>query len=93
MDSFLQSVGEQISIFVIFGTVAVGFIAAAFAVVLSARAKERSRRELAAYVAEGSMTADEAERILCAGGDEPKPCCAAKKRRRTDSPNATPVEA
>lgn len=31
------------------------------------REREQSRRELAAYVAEGSMTADEAERILRAG--------------------------
>lgn len=34
------------------------------------RALERSRRELAAYVAEGSMTPEEAERLLEAG---PKP--------------------
>jgi hypothetical protein len=33
-----------------------------------ARDREESRREIAAYVAEGSMTADEAERILSAGG-------------------------
>jgi hypothetical protein len=30
-------------------------------------AEEETRRELAAYVAEGSMTPDEAERILSAG--------------------------
>jgi hypothetical protein len=30
-------------------------------------AEEQTRRELAAYVAEGSMTPDEAERILSAG--------------------------
>ncbi len=37
------------------------------------REEERSRRELAAYVAEGSMTPDEAERLLNAGRSaEPK---------------------
>ncbi len=37
------------------------------------REEERSRRELAAYVAEGSMTPDEAERLLNAGrSGEPK---------------------
>jgi hypothetical protein len=30
-------------------------------------AREESRREIAAYVAEGSMTADEGERLLAAG--------------------------
>lgn len=42
--------------------------------------RERTRRELSAYVAEGSMTADEAERILKAGpsrrsGTAEMPCC------------------
>ena len=32
--------------------------------VLKARAFERTRREIAAYVAEGSITPDEAERLL-----------------------------
>jgi hypothetical protein len=37
------------------------------------RHEEESRRELAAYVAEGSMTPDEAERLLNAGrSGEPK---------------------
>lgn len=34
---------------------------------LTARSVEQSRRELAAYVAEGTMTPDEAERLLKAG--------------------------
>jgi len=42
--------------------------------------RERTRRELAAYVAEGSMTADEAERLLKAGplkrsGASESSCC------------------
>jgi len=36
--------------------------------VVDARTRERTRSEIAAYVAEGSMTADEGERILRAGG-------------------------
>ena len=31
--------------------------------------REESRREVAAYIAEGSMTPEEGERILRAGGD------------------------
>lgn len=94
MNGFLESLGEQISVFAVFGTLSIGFIAMAVATVLSSRAKEKTRRELAAYVAEGSMTADEAERILCAGGgdDKAKPCCGAKKRR-SSAPSSQTVEA
>ena len=35
------------------------------------RAREESRREVAAYVAEGSMTPEDADRILSAGPREP----------------------
>lgn len=35
--------------------------------IIRATTKERSRREIAAYVAEGSMSPDEAERLLNAG--------------------------
>ena len=37
--------------------------------ILQNRARERTRSEIAAYVAEGSMTADEGERILKASPD------------------------
>lgn len=36
------------------------------------RAREEARREIAAYVAEGSMTPDDAERILNAGRSKDK---------------------
>ncbi len=39
-------------------------IASAARAATVSKEREQSRRELAAYVAEGSMTADEAERIL-----------------------------
>jgi len=42
-------------------------IAATIESVLSKAGRERSRREIAAYIAEGSMTADEGERLLNAG--------------------------
>lgn len=35
--------------------------------VLKTRAKEQSRREIAAYVAEGSMTAEDGARLIAAG--------------------------
>lgn len=50
-----------------FGAGTTMYVAHAVVRAIVGRARERSRRELAAYVAEGSMTADEAERILHAG--------------------------
>ena len=38
--------------------------------VLKSTARERSRREIAAYIAEGSMTPEQGERLMAAG--EPK---------------------
>jgi hypothetical protein len=39
---------------------------------LKSMARERSRREIAAYIAEGSMTPEQGERLMAAG--EPKKC-------------------
>ncbi|MCW5775256.1 MAG: hypothetical protein KIS87_02250 [Phycisphaeraceae bacterium] len=36
---------------------------------VKSRERERSRREIAAYVAEGSMTAEEGERLMKAGAE------------------------
>lgn len=48
---------------VVLATIAGGVIRS----VLKTREKERSRREVAAYVAEGSMTSDEGAKLLDAG--------------------------
>lgn len=39
--------------------------------VLRTSARERSRREIAAYIAEGTMTPEQGERLIRAGDDEP----------------------
>lgn len=38
--------------------------------VLRSNARERTRREIAAYIAEGSMTPEQGERLMKAGRDE-----------------------
>ena len=43
--------------------------------VFSTRASEQSRREIAAYVAEGSISTEEAARLLDAGKKERKSWC------------------
>lgn len=47
------------------GVIAIIWIAfATVESILKARAQERSRREIAAYIAEGSMTPEQGERLL-----------------------------
>jgi hypothetical protein len=73
----LGSDGE-IPMIVIFGS---GALVAIIAIIFSgarriveARAKEQSRREIAAYIAEGSMTAADGERLMAAGTVKEQKC-------------------
>ncbi len=43
--------------------------------ILVARAREQSRREIAAYVAEGSMSAEDGKMLLDAGRSPTRPGC------------------
>lgn len=64
---------EEIFIIVVVGAAGIGFIAVISIVagvvksVLKTRERERSRREIAAYVAEGSMTSEEGVKLMDAG--------------------------
>ena len=53
----------------------VGIIAGVAKSMLSARMRETTRREIAAYIAEGSMTQEEGERLLTAGPKDRSGCC------------------
>ena len=37
--------------------------------------RERTRREIAAYIAEGTMTPEQGEKLLAAGSNRWKSCC------------------
>lgn len=50
-------------------------IAASIESIARSAGRERSRREIAAYIAEGSMTADEGERLLSAGRSKRRSVC------------------
>ncbi|GIK20529.1 MAG: hypothetical protein DYG93_13360 [Leptolyngbya sp. PLA2] len=59
--------GEMIAVIAIVGTfvmIVVAVIASAISGVYKARERERTKREVAAYVAEGSMTPVEGERLI-----------------------------
>lgn len=49
------------------GVAIISIITCTMKSLFSTKEKERSRREIAAYIAEGSMTPDEGERLLSAG--------------------------
>ena len=62
--------GEWIAVLAIAGGLTIALlstVAGTFKSVLATRAKEQSRREIAAYVAEGSITPDDAAKLLDAG--------------------------
>ena len=67
------SSGDMIPLVAIVGGLLVGVIAIVAGTInsiSSRKQREESRREIAAYVAEGSMTPEDAERILKAGISE-----------------------
>lgn len=52
------------------GTIAVvAILASTLSSIVKTRAREMSRREIAAYIAEGSMTAEQGERLMKASPD------------------------
>lgn len=67
----LASIPEEAVAIVAVGIVAVVWILmATIHAMAKSRDRERSRREIAAYVAEGSMSADEGERLMKAGAED-----------------------
>lgn len=70
MDTILDNPGEFIPFLAIGGGLLVGVIgilAGTISGIMKTEKIERSRREIAAYIAEGSMTPEEGERLLKAG--------------------------
>jgi hypothetical protein len=59
--------------YIVGGAVAiVGIILGTVTSMVKATAREKTRREIAAYIAEGSMTPEQGERLMAAGN--PKKC-------------------
>ncbi|MEQ9617396.1 MAG: hypothetical protein RLN60_05110 [Phycisphaerales bacterium] len=71
--AILGSVGEMIPIVAIGGGLLVGLVAIVGGLIhchMGTRQREQTKREVAAYIAEGSMTPEEGERILAAGNHQ-----------------------
>jgi hypothetical protein len=70
---FLEKFLSQNAFWVIMGGIAItAIVTGCIKSVVSSVARERSRREIAAYIAEKAMTPEEGERLLAAGK---KPSC------------------
>lgn len=63
----LMDRGELFFITLLAGSILLGMLIKSATAVLTTASRERTKREIAAYVAEGSMTPEHAERILKAG--------------------------
>ena len=74
-DESIQRLISENFIFVIGGGVAlVAIVSGTIKSVVGSLARARSRREIAAYIAEKAMTPEEGERLMTAGRDR-KSCC------------------
>lgn len=70
MESIIQQIVEKEELFfalVIAGSITIVSICKAITGMVGRLAHERTRREVAAYIAEGSMSPEQGERLLAAG--------------------------
>ena len=65
---FVDVIDGNFMWFVIGVLVFTGILVGGIRKAMAASAQERSRREIAAYIAEGSMTPEQGERLMNAGG-------------------------
>jgi hypothetical protein len=74
-DETIQKLIGENFVFVICGGVAlVAIVSGTIKSVVGSMARERSRREIAAYIAEKAMTPEEGERLMTAGRGKDR-CC------------------
>jgi len=59
--------GVNLMWIVIGGIAVTAIVAGAIKTVVTSNSRERSRREIAAYIAEGSMTPEQGEKLMSAG--------------------------
>jgi hypothetical protein len=76
MEMLLEAVSDKL-VYVLIGLVfVVGMVTKAITSVVIGHAREKSRREIAAYIAEGSIDPDQGERLMKADvGPKNSSCC------------------
>lgn len=72
MNMLMEALAGNVVWVVIGSCFMVGIVAKAITTIVTSQARERSRREIAAYVAEGSITPEHGERLIKArmGGSD-----------------------
>ena len=76
MQQFFEIVRDNFIVTTIGGCVLAGMLLKSITAIMTTSARERSRREIAAYIAEGSITPDQGERLMRAevSGKGPANC-------------------
>ena len=64
MEQLLDAAADWFVITVIGGCFVLGMVLKAITTILTTASREKSRREIAAYIAEGSIPADQGERLM-----------------------------
>jgi hypothetical protein len=64
MEALITSMTDHFVVTIIVGCVLASIIARAAMTMFTTAARERSRREIAAYIAEGTITAEQGERLI-----------------------------
>ena len=76
MNDFFETLatGDNMVIIVVGAIAIVAIVFGAIKHIISTGSREKSRREIAAYIAEGSMTPEQGERLLQAGKPDRRSC-------------------
>lgn len=64
MDAIVEAIGREWMISMIAAVFIVGILGSTIREIVRVRSQERTRREIAAYIAEGSMTPEQGERLM-----------------------------
>ena len=64
MEQLMQAAADYFVISVLGTCCVIGMVLKSVTMVLTSASRERSRREIAAYIAEGSIPADQGERLM-----------------------------
>lgn len=64
MEHIMQAAADYFVITVIGGCFVLGMLLKAVTTIMTTSSRERSRREIAAYIAEGSLTPEQGERLM-----------------------------
>lgn len=77
MTELIESLGEYIILVIVGSVFIVGMTFKTITTIVSSIGRERSRREIAAYIAEGSISPEQGEKLMKADVDSDKKNCRA----------------